>query len=63
MVGVRRRVRHTTTIENPEVDERAGDRVERNFTAAGPNRLWVTYLHTVAGFMYLAFVLDVDSCT
>jgi putative transposase len=35
--------------------------VERDFTAAAPNRLWVadiTYIPTWAGFLYLAVVLD-----
>lgn len=64
MVGVRRGVRHTTTIQDGEAVVRAGDLVERDFTAAGPNRLWVadfTYLRCTSGFMYLAFVLDVYS--
>ena len=37
------------------------DLVDRNFTAAGPNQLWVadiTYVPTAAGFLYLAIVLD-----
>ena len=40
----------------------APDRVERRFEAEVPNRLWVadiTYLPTLAGFLYLAIVLDV----
>jgi len=35
--------------------------VERDFTASGPDRLWVadiTYVPTWAGFLYLAVVLD-----
>ena len=39
-------------------------RVARRFEAAGPNRLWVadiTYVPTLAGFLYLAVVLDVFS--
>lgn len=39
----------------------APDLVDRNFTASGPNQLWVadiTYVPTAAGFMYLAIVLD-----
>jgi putative transposase len=42
----------------------APDLVDRNFTAAGPNQLWIadiTYLPTAAGFLYLAVVLDVWS--
>ena len=39
-------------------------RVERRFEADAPNRLWVadiTYVPTLAGFLYLAIVLDVFS--
>ena len=35
--------------------------MDRDFTAPGPNRLWVadiTYVPTAAGFLYLAIVLD-----
>ena len=42
----------------------APDRVERRFEADEPNRLWVadiTYVPTLAGFVYLAIVLDVFS--
>jgi putative transposase len=42
----------------------APDLVDRNFTAAAPNRLWVgdiTYVPTAAGFVYLAVVLDAFS--
>ena len=37
------------------------DLVDRDFTAAGPNRLWVadiTFVPSAAGFLYLAVVLD-----
>ncbi len=40
------------------------DLVDRNFTADRPNQLWVadiTYVPTVAGFLYLAVVLDAFS--
>jgi putative transposase len=39
----------------------APDLVERDFVAAGPDRLWVadiTYIPTWAGFLYLAVVID-----
>ena len=39
----------------------APDLVQRAFTAAGPNQLWVadiTYIATWSGFLYLAVVLD-----
>ncbi len=42
----------------------APDLVERDFTAAAPDRLWVadiTYVPTWAGFLYLAVVLDAFS--
>jgi transposase InsO family protein len=38
------------------------DRVNRRFEASAPNRLWVsdfTYVATWAGFVYVAFVIDV----
>jgi putative transposase len=37
------------------------DRVNRNFKASAPNRLWVsdfTYVATWSGFVYVAFVID-----
>ena len=64
MVGVRRGRRHVTTIPDGSLTDRPADLVERNFTAPGPNRLWVgdfTYLRTTGGFVYLAFVLDAYS--
>jgi putative transposase len=41
--------------------ERPGDLLERNFTAAAPNRSWVadiTYVETTAGWAYTEFVQD-----
>jgi len=58
--GKRKRI---TTIPR-EVDIRPPDLVERNFTAAAPNALWVadlTYVSTANGFCYVAFVIDVFS--
>lgn len=52
-----------TTVMDP-LAERALDRVDRQFTADGPDRLWVadiTYIPTWSGFLYLAAVLDVWS--
>ena len=52
-----------TTIAD-EAQHRPADLVERQFTADRPNRLWVadlTYVKTHAGFVYVAFVLDVFS--
>ena len=43
---------------------RPADLVRRDFTAAGPNQLWVadlTYVRTAGGWVYAAFVLDVFS--
>jgi putative transposase len=61
--GASRRRRFSTTVRDR--DRRpAPDLIERDFTASGPNRLWVadiTYIPTWAGFLYLAVVLDVWS--
>lgn len=49
-----------TTIPD-RTAERAPDLLERDFTAAAPNRRWVadfTYVRTWAGFVYVAFVID-----
>lgn len=62
MRGVLRGRRHTTTIRDGRAGARAGDLVDRDFAATGPNQLWVcdfTYLRARSGFLYLAFVLDV----
>jgi putative transposase len=43
---------------------RPADLVNREFTAAAPNRLWVadlTYVASWSGFVYVAFVIDVFS--
>jgi putative transposase len=61
--GVSRRKWITTTVRD-RTARPAPDLVDRNFTAAGPNRLWVadiTYVPTWAGFLYLAVVLDAFS--
>jgi putative transposase len=61
--GASRRKWVTTTVR----DERARpapDLVQRDFTADGPDKLWVadiTYVPTWAGFLFLAVVLDVFS--
>jgi putative transposase len=61
MNGVRRGKTVRTTI--PAKDgRRAGDLLDRNFTAPAPNLRWVadfTYVRTWAGFVYVAFVVDV----
>ena len=64
LIGVRRGDSFCKTTCADPSDERAPDRVGRDFTAAAPNRLWVvdfTYLDTQAGKAYAAFVLDVFS--
>src|SRR4051794_32719612 len=61
--GVVRGKKKRTTIPD-EVSPRPADLVERNFTAAAPNVLWVadlTYVRTWTGFVYVAFVIDVFS--
>ncbi len=58
--GVSRRGRRNTTRRDPDARP-APDLVERDFTASGPDELWVadiTYVPTWAGFVYLAVVLD-----
>ncbi len=59
--GIRRAKGIRTTI--PAKDgRRAGDLLNRDFTAEAPNRTWVmdfTYVRTWAGFVYVAFVVDV----
>ena len=61
--GVQRCRQVRTTI--PAKDgRRAGDLLNRDFTATAPNRVWVTdftYVRTWAGFVYVAFILDVYS--
>jgi putative transposase len=58
--GVSRRRFVVTTVRDKDAVP-APDLVERDFEAAGPDRLWVadiTYIPTWAGFLYLAVVLD-----
>jgi putative transposase len=61
--GVSRRKGVRTTWRR-KGDAPAEDLVNRDFTASGPDQLWVadiTYVPTWAGFLYLAVVLDVWS--
>ena len=63
LAGVSRRKGTRTTVRRTDARP-APDLVERDFTAAGPDRLWVadiTYVPTWAGFLYLAVVLDAFS--
>jgi transposase InsO family protein len=60
MNGIRRGKPVRTTVSRRDTP-RAGDLVNRNFTAGAPNRTWVadfTYARTWAGFVYVAFILD-----
>ena len=59
--GIRRAKGVRTTIPAAN-GRRAGDLLNRDFTAAAPNRTWVmdfTYVRTWAGFVYVAFIVDV----
>ena len=63
LAGVSRR-RGTRTTRVDASHRAAPDRVERQFQADAPDRIWVadiTYVPTCAGFVYLAIVLDVFS--
>jgi putative transposase len=61
--GCHRRRRHWTTRRDNNAAP-APDLVDRNFTAAAPDRLWtadITYIPTGSGFLYLAVVIDAFS--
>lgn len=58
--GVSRRKYVRTTVRQAGAHP-APDLVDRDFSADGPNELWVadiTYISTWAGFLYLAVVMD-----
>jgi putative transposase len=59
--GIRRSKGIRTTV--PAADgKRAGDLLNRDFTSPAPNRVWITdftYCRTWAGFVYVAFIVDV----
>lgn len=58
--GVRRGAKRWTTVCD-EVLSQLADRVNRQFAATRPNRLWVadiTFVATWSGFTYTAFVVD-----
>jgi putative transposase len=62
--GVRRGRSWVKTTTSDDGTERPADRVERDFTAAAPNRLWLadlTYVKTHAGWVYVAFIIDAYS--
>ncbi len=61
LTGASRRRKGVTTTRRDKDARPAPDLVDRDFTAAGPNQLWVadiTFVPTANGFMYLAVVLD-----
>ena len=60
LAGIRRGKTCITTISNPKTPCPL-DKVNREFRVGRPNALWVvdiTYVHTWAGFVYVAFVID-----
>jgi putative transposase len=63
LAGVCRRRKVRTTLRD-EAAPISDDLVQRAFTAAAPDRLWVadiTYIPTMQSFLYLAVILDVCS--
>jgi putative transposase len=59
--GLVRGGNHRTTVPAAQAGRRAADLLDRDFTAAAPNRKWVTdftYCRTWSGFVYVAFVID-----
>jgi transposase InsO family protein len=61
MNGIRRGKQLRTTIAAKD-GHRAEDLLDRDFTAPAPNTRWVadfTYCRTWAGFVYVAFIVDV----
>jgi putative transposase len=60
LLGARRGKAKRTTIADPAA-VRAKDLVNRDFAPLAPDRLWVadfTYVSTLAGWVYVAFVID-----
>lgn len=61
--GIRRAKTPHTTRSAPR-DQCPADLVDRHFSAFCPNELWVadiTYVRTLSGWVYVAFVTDVNS--
>ena len=57
-------VKTIRTTQPGPLSQRPADLVERVFAAAAPNRLWladITYVWTVSGFCYTAFIVDAFS--
>ena len=64
LTGARRGRAFKVTTRSDERQRRPDDLVDRQFKAPAPNRLWVadlTYVHTLEGWVYVAFVIDVYS--
>ncbi len=64
LAGVVRGKVRRTTIAAESAAGRPADLVQRDFSAAAPNRRWVadiTYVATWSGFVYVAFVSDLFS--
>jgi putative transposase len=61
LVGASHRRGGPKTTRRDQDARPAPDLVDRDFTASGPNRLWVsdiTFIPSATGFLYLAVVLD-----
>jgi putative transposase len=59
-----KRAKSVITTRRDDKAPRAPDLVKRNFTASGPNQLWVTdltYVATWRGFAYVCFIVDAFS--
>ncbi len=64
IAGISRRRKKVCTTRHDADVLRAPDLVDRNFTAAAPNRLWVTdltYVPTRSGMAYVCFIVDAFS--
>lgn len=63
MNGISRR-RTTVRTTVPGAGDRASDRLNRDFTAEAPHRVWIadfTYVRTGSGWVCVAFIVDVYS--
>jgi putative transposase len=61
LVGASHRRGGPVTTRRDDRARPAPDLVDRDFTVTTPNRLWVsdiTFIPSMAGFLYLAVVLD-----
>jgi transposase InsO family protein len=63
-IEAQRKRRFRLTVENRHTTPPAPNLVQRQFTVAKPNRIWVgdmTFIRTRGGFLYLAVLLDLFS--